>query len=63
MRSTFNVGSDRVVAGDSRVRMIAVAPQHIVLGVDTQPSPTQLLLIVTIKPGEKGGERREEIGV
>ena len=54
---TLDVGGHRVVAGDS-VGGGGVGPQHIVLGINGQTTPTEVCLLLTIQPeqGERGRE-------
>ena len=35
---TFDVGGDRVIAGDGGLGQVAVAPQHVVLRINAEPS-------------------------
>ena len=50
---TFQIGGDRVEAGDGGLGTVGEAPKNIVLSIDAEPSLRQILLVITIIPAEK----------
>ena len=51
---TFDVGGDRVIAGDGGLGLVAVAPQHVVLRINAEPSGREITLLITVTPEERG---------
>lgn len=51
---TFHASGDRVKTGDRGCGGVGEAPENVVLWVDAQSSARQILLVVSVIPGERG---------